>query len=148
MEFIYNLRDKLLDEYIKYENEVTIDYEGCRIPAQLFPYGEKNYALYITSGLAGNYYNTGDDPYFTTKYKNYKDPFDKQFDYDFKNTNKVRYVYKYPLRLLIMFKKLSIFTRRFLVKYNKRTRRNKFDKFTVDGMMTHDGTKVVLIKNQ
>lgn len=135
MKFSYVLGDSLLDEYLKYRGKVTVEYKELLIPAILTKIPKLNF----DNGKTEYFYGLRllgifcAQRYISSSYWSqlYSDSHDKQFDEDFQiGSDKIKFVFNYPLRLIILFNKIKKSILDAKTNFNKK-RPKKYNKFLI-----------------
>lgn len=135
MKFSYVLGDSLLDEYLKYSDKVTVEYKELLIPAIL----AKRLKFNFDNGKTEYFYGLRllgifcAQRYISSSYWSqlYSDSRDKQFDEDFQiGSDKIKFVFNYPLRLIILFNKIKKSILVAKTNFNKK-RPKKYNKFLI-----------------
>lgn len=132
MKFSYVLGDSLLDEYLKYSDKVTVEYKELLIPAILTKRPKFNF----DNGKLEYFYDLsllGIQRYISSSYWSqlYSDSHDKQFNEDFQiGSDKIKFVFNYPLRLIILFNKIKKSILDAKTNFNKK-RPKKYNKFLI-----------------
>ena len=135
MKFSYVLGDSLLDEYLKYCSKVTVEYKELLIPAIL----TKRPKLNFDNGKTEYFYDLRllgilcAQRYISSSYWSqlYSDSHDKQFNEDFQiGSDKIKFVFNYPLRLIILFNKIKKSILDAKTHFNKK-RPKKYNKFLI-----------------